>query len=134
MIEDKIQLILKDLQKVKDDLKDVRKDIKAHEKIETEEYLSLRKATKEMKQQLKDYEENANQSLKSDETYNKLRELKVSLEEQLANKNKALFEEIYKLPPKPWQVNMETEEGPVKIQVIPDMKLFLNGREERKRV
>jgi hypothetical protein len=29
---------------------------------------------------------------------------------------------------------METEDGPVKVQIVPDMRLFLNGKEEKKRL
>ncbi len=72
--------------------------------------------------------------LAEDEGYQQLIELKTKHEEELANKNEALFKEIQKLPPKPVQLDLETEDGPVKIQIMPEMRLYLNGKEEKPRL
>ncbi len=133
MIEDKIQLALKELNKLKDELKDIKKDMKVEEKIDTDEYGDLKKAYKDLKAQVKDYEEKWKNELLKDELYTKLQELKVKKEEEIAQMNQKLFEAISELPPKYFQMNMETEAGPVRVQIQPEMRIYLNGKEEKKR-
>jgi hypothetical protein len=133
MIEDKISLILKDLAKLKSELKDLKKDVKAEEKMDTEEYVDLKKAYKDMKLQLKDLEDQFHLELAKDDNYNKLREMVLSKEEEIANVNEKLFKLIAELPQKPFMMNVELEEGPVRVQIQPEMRVYLNGKEEKKR-
>jgi len=133
MIEDKISLVLKDLAKLKRDLKDLKKDVKAEEKMDTEEYLELKKAYKDMKFQLKDLEDQFHLELAKDDSYNKLREMVMAKEEEIATANEKLFKHVGELPPKPFMMNVELEEGPVRVQVQPEMRIYLNGKEEKKR-
>lgn len=133
MIEDKISLILKDLGKLKGELKDLKKDVKAEEKMDTEEYLELKKAYKDMKLQLKDLEDQFHLELAKDDNYNKLREMVMAKEEEIASSNENLFKLIAELPPKPFMMNVELEQGPVRVQIQPEMRVYLNGKEEKKR-
>jgi hypothetical protein len=133
MIQDKIILALQDLGKMKDELKEVKKDLKAEEKIGDEQYDTLKKSAKELKAQVKDFEEEWTRELMQDENYNKLREMKMEKEEEMAEKNEELFSLIAQLPPKAFELNMDTEAGPVRVQVQPEMRVYLNGREEKKR-
>lgn len=133
MIEDKISLILKDLGKLKGELKDLKKDVKAEEKMDTEEYLELKKAYKDMKLQLKDLEDQFHLELAKDDNYNKLREMVMAKEEEIAAANENLFKLIAELPPKPFMMNVELEQGPVRVQIQPEMRLYMNGKEEKKR-
>lgn len=134
MVEDKIALLLKEINKLKEALKDLKKDLKTEEKIDSEEYIDLKKAYKDLKEQVKEFEEKWKQELLEDEHYNKLREMKLKKEEEMADINQQLFEQIATLPPKPFTMNVETDQGPVRIQIQPEMRLYLNGREEKKRV
>jgi hypothetical protein len=133
MIEDKMQLILKEIKKLKDELKDIRKDIKEEETLDTQEYLELKKGFNEFKKQKKEIEEKWKLELANDSSFQELRELKLKKEEEIAELNSKLFTLIGQLPPKPFIMSMETEEGPVKIQIMPEMRLYLNGKEEKKR-
>jgi len=133
MIDDQIRQAIQNIKKLKDELRSIKKDIKEEEKIDSPEYLDLEKALKDLRKQVKEFKEQWMLEMQSDENYNKLREMKVDKEEDIAEANAKLFELIAKLPPKPVDMNMESEEGPVRIQIVPDMRLFLNGREERKR-
>ena len=72
--------------------KDLKKDLKAEEKIDSEEYLDLKKAYKDLKAQLKDVEDRWEQDLLKDEQYVKLREMKVKKEEEMATALEKLFE------------------------------------------
>lgn len=133
MIEDKIQLILKDIKKTKEELHDIKKDLRDEEKLDTPEFMELKKAYEDLRKQKKEIEEKYKLELANDESYQKLREMKIQKEEEMAEQNAKLFKLIDELPPKPFIMNMETEEGPVKVQIVPDMRLFLNGKEEKKR-
>jgi len=133
MIQDQISLMLQDIAKLKDKLKEIKKDLKEEEKIEDDRYDELKRAFRDLKAQVKDFEEQAMQDLKKDESYLKLRELKMKAEEDIATANQKLFEALAKLPPKAFEMNVDLEAGPVRVQVIPDMRIFLNGKEEKKR-
>ncbi|PIR54948.1 hypothetical protein COU74_04390 [Candidatus Peregrinibacteria bacterium CG10_big_fil_rev_8_21_14_0_10_36_19] len=134
MVHDKIALLLKDIAKVKEELSGIKKDIKIEETIEDEQYLQLKKALKELKAQVKDKQDEHMSELASDDHYNKLRELRLKAEEELAHANEALFKVLDELPKKYFEIQIDTENGPVKVQVQPEMKIFLNGKEEKKRV
>lgn len=133
MIDDQIRQAIQNIKKLKDELRSIKKDIKEEEKIDSPEYMDLEKALKDLRKQVKEFKEQWMLEMQSDENYNKIREMKIEKEEDIAEANAKLFELISKLPPKPVDMNMESEEGPVRIQIVPDMRLFLNGREERKR-
>ncbi len=133
MSVDNVLLTIKELQKLKEKLKDVKKDIKKEEKIEDDEYLELKKALKDLKGQVKDFEEDFLEDLRSSDFYNKLREMKMETEEKIAKTNQRLFEQIGKLPPKVVQMDLETEAGMFKVQVQPEMRVYLNGKEEKPR-
>jgi SMC interacting uncharacterized protein involved in chromosome segregation len=133
MIEDKIQLLLKELKKIKDELKDIKKDIKDEEKLDTQEYMELKKAFEDLRKQKKEIEERWKEELAKDNGFQELRELKVQKEEEMAEINAKIFSLINELPAKPFIMSMETEEGPLKIQIMPEMRLYLNGKEEKKR-
>jgi len=125
--------MLQDIAKHKEKLKEIKKDLKYEEKIESDQYEELKKALKDLRAQVKDFEESEMQDLKKDESYAKLRELKLKTEEDIALANQKLFEALGKLPPKAFEMNVDLEAGPVRVQVIPDMRIFLNGKEEKKR-
>lgn len=133
MIEDQIALSLKKIKQLKEELKGLRKDMKTEEKVDTDEYEELKKTYKDLKWQVKDLEDQWTLELQKDQTYNQLRELKLKKEEELAKATEKLFEQIGKLPAKAHQWNIEMEEGPVKVQIQPEMRLYVNGVEEKKR-
>ncbi len=133
MIEDKISLLLKEIKKNKEALKEIKKDIKREEKLDTEDYIGLKKAFEDLKKQKKDMEEAWQQELNGMEDYQKLRELRLQKEEDIANQYHDLFNHIADLPQKPFMMDVELEEGPVKVQIMPEMRLYLNGREEKKK-
>lgn len=133
MIEDKISLALKQIKKLRQELKDIKKDMKAEEKIDSEEYLELKKTFKDLKHQVKDLEEQWMLELMKDQSYVKLKEMRMKKEEEIALENQKLFQHIAQLPPKFFQMNVEMEDGPVRVEVHPEMRVYLNGKEEKKR-
>ena len=108
--------------------------MRAEEKIDTEEYIDLKKTFKDLKHQVKDLEEQWMLDLLKDEMYVKLKEMRMKKEEEIALENQKLFQHIAQLPPKFFQMNVEMEEGPVRVEVHPEMRVYLNGKEEKKRV
>lgn len=133
MVEDKIALALKDIARIKEELRGVKKDMKTEEIIEDDQYIELKSAYKDLKMQIKSIEDDAAEELKKDDFYNKLRELRMKKEEDLAKANKSLFDAVSQLPVKPVQLKMETDFGSVSIQIHPEMRVFVNGKEEKKR-
>jgi hypothetical protein len=133
MVEDKISLALKDITKIKAALKEIKKDMKVEEKLATDQYVQLKAASKDLKAQVKEMEEEHLSELAEEEYYNKLRELKLQKEEELAHASESLFKAVGQLPQKYVQLKMETEAGPVNVQIQPEMRLYVNGREEKKR-
>jgi len=133
MIEDKITLALKDIAKLKEELKGIKKDLKHEEKLDTPEYIDIKRAYDDIRKQKKESEEAWQQELAGTDFYQKLREMKVQKEEDIATANQKLFDQISSLPQKPFLMNVELEEGPLRVQIMPEMRLYLNGKEEKKR-
>jgi len=132
MVHDQIQLLLKDIAKLKEDLSGIKKDMKHEEKIDGEEYEKLKTTLKELRTDKKIMEDDHMEELHSDDHYNKLRELKMQKEEEAAQLNEKLQKALATLPPKPFEMVMETDAGPVRVQVQPEMKMYLNGKEFKK--
>ena len=107
--------------------------MKYDEKIEDVRYIELKAASKEMKAQVKDFEDDFKRDLHDDANYTKLVELKMKAEEGVAHANQKLFEALAQLPPKAFDMNVDMESGPVRVQVLPAMTIYLNGKEEKKR-
>jgi len=133
MSQDKIAVTLQDVAKAKEKLKGIKKDMKVEEKITTEEYTELKKALKDLKAQVKELEESHTQDLADDDHYQKLREMKLEQEEELAHLNMQLFTELSKMPQKSFKMNVDTESGTLLVQCEPEMKIYINGKEEKRR-
>ncbi|EKD47632.1 MAG: hypothetical protein ACD_65C00354G0001 [uncultured bacterium] len=133
MIEDQIQLAIIELNKLKFELREIKKEIKEEGKLDTNEYLDLKEAYKDLRGQIKETEENWEKELLEDESYVRLLKDKEAKDEEVAKANAKLFELIGKLPQKPFKMDMKSDEGNVLIQIQPEMRIFLNGREEKRR-
>ncbi|OIP81094.1 hypothetical protein AUK45_02230 [Candidatus Peregrinibacteria bacterium CG2_30_44_17] len=133
MIEDQISLVLTDLNKLKFQIKEIKKEIKTEGKIDSEDYEAVKTAYKDLKSQVKDMEEDWERQLMRDESYLKLLKMREEKDEEIAKANAKLFELIGKLPPKPFEMDMESEDGNILIQIAPEMRIYLNGKEEKKR-
>jgi hypothetical protein len=77
MVEDKIAMALKDIARIKEELRGVKKDMKTEEIIEDDQYIELKSACKDLKMQIKSIEDDAAEDLKKDDFYNKLREFRL---------------------------------------------------------
>lgn len=134
MVHDKIQLAIKEVQKKQEALKEVKAEIKMEEKIEDDTYTQLKTGMKEMKAQVKTFEEDFLNGLKNGEFYNKLREERLKAEEELALAKEKLFGYLAEVPFKAFEIDVNDNEegGFTKIQALPEMKIFVNGKEIRK--
>lgn len=132
MIHDKIQLAIKEIRKFEAELKDVKQDIRKEEKIEDDKYEEMKRALKQMKEQVKDFEEEQLGELRKTEFYGKLRELQLKAKEDLALAREKLFVLVEQLPLKPFEMDLKEEEVFTKIQALPEMRIFLNGKEIKK--
>lgn len=134
MSQDKIAVTLQDISKSKEKLKGIKKDMRAEEKIDTEEYKQLTKALKDLKDQVKELKEEHERNLADDDHYQKLREMKLEQDEEIAHLNMQLFTLLSKMPQKPFKMNVDTESGTLLVQFEPEMKVYINGKEEKRRV
>jgi chromosome segregation ATPase len=135
MIQDKLTQLIQKINNLRDELKTIQKDIKQMEKITEEPYLELEKALKDLKTQIKDYKDNFLRELAEDSFYNQLREEKLKKEEDFAEANADLFELLDELPPKIHEFKVNAPDmGPVNIHIQPQMLIYLNGKEEKRRV
>lgn len=132
-MNDKITGLLKDIERVKKELKEIKKSIKSEEKVQTAEYEQLKKAFADIKAQIKGLEESWLQGLKENIDYNHMRELKVKKEEELAVANLKLFEVVSTLPKDAVSFNLTTDTGVVTVQILPEMRVYMDGKEEKKR-
>ncbi len=131
MIEDKIRQLIIEAQKAKEELRAIKKSIRDEEKITSEEYLDLEKAYKDLRKQMKDFKDEWEQELLQENSYVQLKELKVKKDEEIGELNQEINESLSKLPPKAVDLQVETENGNIRIQIKPEMKLYLNGKEEK---
>ncbi|NIA02135.1 MAG: hypothetical protein GWP15_02015 [Nitrospirae bacterium] len=129
MVHDKIQLAIQEVRKREEKLKGIKKDMKVEEKIEDEQYQDLKRGLKEMRLQVKDMEEDALEDLQKSEFYNELREMRLKAEEGLAQEREKLFKLLEEVPLKPFEIDVKEEEGLMKIQAAPSMRIFVNGKE-----
>jgi len=132
MVHDQIQLAIKEVRRVEEKLKETKKDLKSEEKIEDDRYSDLKIGLKQMRIEVKEFEEDHLQDLKESDFYNQLRENKMKAEEELAHAKEKLFKLLEKVPLKPFKIDAKEEEGPVKIEALPEMKVFVNGKEIKK--
>ena len=98
MKEDKIIIILQELDKVRQALKEIKKDLKREEKIDDEQYETMRQTVKEMRAQIKDFETDWKAELHKDSDYQKLVEMKVEKEEEAANLIAEMYHIINSVP------------------------------------
>lgn len=133
MIHEKIQLAIKEVRKMEEKLAGVKKDIRKEEKIEDEKYTELKTGLRDMRLQVKEFEDEQLEDLKQSDFYNELRELRLKAEEDLAQAKEQLFKLLAQVPMKPFDMEMKDEESFTKIQAVPEMRLYVNGKEVKKK-
>jgi hypothetical protein len=85
-----------------------------------------------MRTQLKEYEEEQLADLHKDNSYQELIDMKMKAEEELAHAREQLFKLLAGVPLKPFEIEMKEEETFTKIQAVPEMKIYVNGKEIKK--
>lgn len=130
-MSEKITVLLQELVKLRVERKEIKKDLKNEEKIEREEYEDLKKTLRDLKTQVKDYEENYTRELAQMPDYQKLKELLVLKEEEIGSKRETLFKELAQMPQKFAKFEVALGDEKAQIELLPALRLFLNGKEER---
>lgn len=131
MTEDKIALNIQEINKLREKLKEVKKDIKFEEKIDDPHHAQLKDGYKDLRKQIKEFEDDYLEDLYKDESYKQLLERKIQLEEHIAHEKEELAKHLSTLPQKAHQMKVDTEAGPINVQIQPEMKVYINGKEER---
>ncbi len=128
MIHDKLALALKDFTHIQTDLKEIKMEMKEEEKIDTEDYLGLKAKAKDLKNQVKEMEEEHITQLRGTELYQNLLEARVAKEEEAGKKMEEISKLLAQLPQKHFAMDVETENGVKKMEAQPEMKLYWGGR------
>ena len=123
--------LLKDIDRMKKNLKDVNKEIRKERKITTEEYVGFKKAMKDLRVEIKDLEEQHELELAKDDGFLALTTSRMGQEEELAKLKEKLNAQIIKLPPEQMKFQFESEEGIVNAVLFPKMQIYFNGKEEK---
>jgi DNA repair exonuclease SbcCD ATPase subunit len=128
MIHDKLALALKDLTSLQNDIKDIKREMKEEERNSNEDYLALKSKVKEMAQQVKDMNNEFMANLRTEELYQNLLESKTQKDEEVGKKVEEILKMLDQLPKKHFKMDVDTENGVVKMEVQPEMKLYMNGK------
>ena len=128
MVHDNLAMALKELIVMRNDLKEIKKEMKEEEKMDSEDYLDLKSKVKDLKGSLKDIEEEFMTELRSTELYQNLLESKVAKEEEVGKKMEAIGKLLGKLPQKHFAMDVETENGVIKMEAQPEMQLYWGGK------
>lgn len=123
--------LLKDIDRLKKNLKEVNKTIRQERKIDNDEYLGLKGTVKDLRLQIKDLEEQHELELAKDNEFIALTTLRMKTEEELAGLKEKLNKEIIKLPPEQLRFKFESDEGIVNAFLYPRIHLSMNGKEEK---
>jgi hypothetical protein len=132
--EESIKLCLTDMQKIKGELKEIKKSIRNEKKNDDQDYKDLKKQIKGLNKQAQQMQIDWEKDLKSSDDYNALLELKRKSEEKFAQKHGELQKLVAQLPHAPIQLSIETELGKMMVNVNPEMKVYVNGKEEKRNI
>lgn len=134
MIDDKIKLSVQALIKARDELNELKKDKKNLEKDIPERLQELKKSKKELSAQVKELQDEHERQLNDDATYQKLREMLVQKEEDIAESKVKLWQLIAQIPQErniSLDITLDDNRF-IKLQTEKDIRVYLNGREEKK--
>lgn len=123
--------LLKDIDRMKKNLKEVNKSIRQERKITDDEYVGLKKTVKDLRLQIKDLEDQHDLDLNKDNEFVALVTLRMQTEEELAGLKEKLNKEVIKLPPEQLRFKFESDEGIVNAFLYPRIHLSMNGKEEK---
>lgn len=123
--------LLKDIDRMKKNLKEVKKSIQKEKKIDDDEYVGLKKTVKDLRLQIKDLEDQHELELNKSSEYTALITLRMQTEEELAGLKEKLNKEVIKLPPEQLRFKFESDEGIVNAFLYPRIHLSMNGKEEK---
>jgi (p)ppGpp synthase/HD superfamily hydrolase len=129
MIHDKLAEKLKELTRLRNDLREIKKEMKEEERMDTEDYLEMKGKVKDLRGQVKDMEEQHATELRTTELYQNLLEARVAKEEEVGKLSEEISKTLTKLPRRHFSMDVETENGVIKLEAQPELKLYWGGRE-----
>ena len=131
MQKDKITLVLKDILKVKGELKELKKSIRGMEKCDEEKYVELKQAVKEMRIDMKEIQEMHMSDLMQDSEYHSLQELKMKKDEELAKYEAQLKNLLHEDHPKKIEdFPVVTDDGSHLVQVLVEPEVYIDGKKK----
>ncbi len=134
MYDDKIKIAIQKLIKIRDEINDFKKDKRKMEKEIPEDLKELMKSLRDLKEQVKDKQDEFTKNLQEETTYQKLREMIVNKEEEIAEAKVQLWQAVSQIPQeKNISMDIKIDEARfIKLQTERDIRVYLNGKEEKK--
>lgn len=131
--EDAIRLAIEEMIRVRDELKEYKKEKKAMEKNHPDDLKELRLMKENLQKQIKEHEQKLLAELREDKDYKQVVQDIVLSEEKLSEAREKLFKEIATLKQNiPINMDIQVDDRLIKLQTEPTVSVYLNGREERK--
>lgn len=131
--EDAIRLAIEEMIRVRDELKEYKKEKKAMEKNHPDDLKELLVMKEDLQKQIKEHEQKLLAELREDKDYKQVVQDIVLSEEKLSEAREKLFKEISTLKQNiPINMDIQVDDRLIKLQTEPTVSVYLNGREERK--
>lgn len=115
----------------KKDLDTVNYVIKKMENNESDQYLQLKAAKKDLTKQMKALQDEYLLRLNDDPEYRRARKNRMEIEEDLAHARENFAKFISKLSPEHRRVQVNVNGFGLTIDITPELKVYVNGKEEK---
>ena len=112
-------------------LEGVKSAIKSFEKNDSGALERLKASRKDITGQIKEIEDEFDSELREDPEYMEQIELKEKLKEKIALSGQGFKKLINTLPKELKEIQLTVNGFGLKIQIMPDMKFFVNGKEDK---
>lgn len=136
MIDDQIKIAIQNLIKIRNQHRDLKKDLSTEKNKAlkaVEELQKLLEARKDLTAQVKDIQDKIEKEWGGEDFIRELREDVILKEEEMETEKGKLFELIEKLNKNtPVEMKVECDDGTlVNFQMIPAPRVYINGKEEK---
>jgi len=127
LIHMSIEQLIHDIKKLQEDVKAITASIKDL-KPKNEDLEMLKRQRKDLSQQIKDMDSDIERQMNEDQDIVEFKKEKMEKDEKLAKLKQELFIELDKVH-KDFSLDVQCEDGFVKVNALKAMRLYLNGKE-----
>lgn len=122
-----VEQLVQRIKKLEENIKAINASIKDL-KPKSEDIEALKKQRRDISKQIKDMDADIEREMNEDMDIVEFKKEKIGYEEELAEVKQNLFEEIAKMNQE-FSIDVQCEDGMVKVQTMKGVRLFWNGKE-----